>query len=65
VDVLRRDDIELARRTPPGERARQALEMMRAGFRLKRAALRARYRDESEEQIEARFRLWLERDGAA
>jgi hypothetical protein len=65
VDVLRRDDIELARRTPPGERARQALEMMRTGFRLKRAALRARYRDESEEQIDARFRLWLERDGAA
>jgi hypothetical protein len=65
VDVLRRDEIELARRTPPAERARQALEMMRTGFRLKRAALRARYRDESEEQIEARFRLWLERDGAA
>jgi hypothetical protein len=65
MDVLRRDDIELARRTPAGERARQALEMMRTGFRLKRAALRAHHRDESEEQIDARFRLWLERDGGA
>jgi hypothetical protein len=63
MDPLRRDDIELARRTSPEERGRQALEMMRAGFRLKRAALRTRHPDETEEQIEARFRAWLESDG--
>jgi hypothetical protein len=65
MDVLRRDAIDLARRTAAGERARQALEMMRTGFRLKRAALRVRHRDESEDQIDARFRRWLERDGGA
>jgi hypothetical protein len=63
MDVLRRDDIEIARRTPPEERARQTLEMMRAGYRLKRSALRAQHPTESEEEIEARFRLWLEGDG--
>jgi hypothetical protein len=63
MDVLRRDDIELARGTPAGERARQALEAMRTGFRLKRAALRASHRDECEDQIDERFRRWLERDG--
>jgi Rv0078B-related antitoxin len=59
VDPLRRDDIEQARRATPEERATQALQMMRAGFRLKRSALRARYPDESDDEIDARFRLWL------
>jgi len=62
VDVLEREAIEQARRTRPGERARQALEAMKAGFRLKRAALRARHPAESESQIDARFRQWLEQD---
>jgi hypothetical protein len=61
MDRLRRDDVERARRATPDERGRQALEMMRAGFRLKCAALRTRHPNESEEQIEARFRRWLER----
>jgi hypothetical protein len=60
--VLRRDEIELARRTPPGDRARQALDAMRVGFRLKRAALRVRHPDESEEQIAERFLRWLAGD---
>jgi Rv0078B-related antitoxin len=62
VDVLEREAVEQARRTLPGERARQALDAMKAGFRLKRAALRARHPGESESQIDARFRRWLERD---
>ena len=62
VDALRRDDIEQARRTTPEERAGQALQMMRAGFRLKQAALRARYPRESDEEIDARFRQWLAAD---
>ena len=59
MDRLRRDDIERARRATPAEKARQALEMMRAGIRLKRAGLRARYPDESDQQIEQRVRQWL------
>ena len=59
MDRLRRDDIERARRASPAEKARQALEMMRAGIRLKRAGLRARHPDESDEQIEERVSQWL------
>lgn len=65
MDPLERDTIERTRRTPPGERARQTLELMRTGYRLKRAALRARYPAESEEQIELRFRSWLAGDDRA
>ncbi len=35
----RRDAIDVARRTSPEERARQTLELMQTGYRLKRAAL--------------------------
>jgi hypothetical protein len=62
VDPLRHDDLERARRTPPEERARQAFELMRTGIRLQRAALRARFPDEREDQIEARLRRWLARE---
>ncbi len=59
MDPLRRDDIEQARRATPEEKARQALEMMRAAVRLKRAGLRARHPDESEAEIDRRVREWL------
>jgi hypothetical protein len=59
MDPLRRDDIEQARRATPEEKARQALEMMRAAVRLKRAGLRARHPDESEAEIDRRLREWL------
>ena len=59
MDRLRQDDLEQARRLTPDEKARQALEMMRAAVRLKRSGLRARYPDESEEQIDRRVREWL------
>ena len=62
VDPLRRDDLERARETPPSERARQTLELMRLGFRLQRAALRNRYPLESDAEIEARFLRWLARE---
>jgi hypothetical protein len=62
---LEREDIERARRTPPGERGLQAIALMRTGFRLRRAALRVRYPAESEDEIEARFRRWLEGDDRA
>lgn len=65
VDALERDAIERTRQTPPEERARQTLELMRTGYRLKRAGLRARHPAESEEQIEQRFRRWLAGDDGA
>ena len=40
----------------PEEKARRAMALMRAGVRLKRAGLRARYPGETEEEIERRVR---------
>jgi hypothetical protein len=65
VDPLERDDLEVARRLTPSERGRGLLEVIRTGFRLKLAALRARHPDESEEAIEARFQRWLDREEGA
>jgi len=62
MDELERDDLEVARNTSPEERASQLLAVIRTGFRLKRSALRARYPSESEDEIERRFRDWLESD---
>jgi hypothetical protein len=65
VDALERDDLEDARRTSPEERACQLLALIRTGFGVKRSALRSRYPSEAEEDIEARFRRWLEGDAGA
>jgi hypothetical protein len=62
MDALRRDDIERARTTSLEEKARQTLEMMRTGVRLKRAGLRARFPSATPEEIEAMVQRWLERD---
>jgi hypothetical protein len=62
MDRLRLDDIERARSTPPGEKLSQALEMMAAGIRLKRAALRSRHPRSSDEEIDAMLQRWLESD---
>jgi hypothetical protein len=61
MDALRRDDLERARATSPEERARQAFDAMRTGIRLKRAALRARDPEATQEEIEDRLQRWLER----
>lgn len=62
MDALERDDLEVARRTSAEERAIQLMAVIRAGFRLKRSALRASHPSESEEEIDARFRRWLARE---
>ena len=62
VDPLRLDDLARARATPPGERARQTLEAMRTGIRLKRASLRLLHPSKPPEEIEALLQRWLERD---
>ncbi len=62
MDALRKDDIERAQATPPEEKARQAIDAMRTGIRLKRIALRVRDPQASPEEIEERLQRWLERD---
>ncbi|HEY6463437.1 MAG TPA: hypothetical protein VIY73_24890 [Polyangiaceae bacterium] len=59
-DLLRGDDREGTPRTSSSERARQTLDMMRLGYRLKRAALRARQPQATEAEIDALFQRWLE-----
>jgi hypothetical protein len=63
VDALRHDDIGRARHTPPGERARQALDVMRTGMRLRLIALRQRFPNATEQEIEEMLRRWLARNG--
>jgi hypothetical protein len=59
VDALREDDLERARSTPPGEKLRQALELMQLGIALKRRRLRAAEPGASEEEIDARLLAWM------
>ena len=59
MDPLRAHDIEEARRATPEEKARQALEMMRAAVRLKRAGLRSRNPAASDAEIDRLVREWL------
>ena len=61
MDSLRREAIERARAASPEERARQTFQLIEAGFALKRSALRARFPDANEEEIERLFREWLGR----
>lgn len=62
VDRLRREEIEEARNTPPEEKARQALDLMRAGIELKLAGLRARHPEATDQEIEALLEAWLGRE---
>lgn len=59
VDALARDDLETARALTPEQKLRQALELMAAGFRLQRAALRQRHPDATPQEIEHLFEQWL------
>ena len=63
MDRLRQDDVERARRTPIEERARQTLAMMATGIRLQRVALRRRFPEAADDEIERRLRAWLARNG--
>jgi len=62
VDAIRDDDVDRARRTSPGEKVSQALEMMRLGIELKRATFTRLHPGSSAEQIEAMVQAWLEAD---
>ena len=63
MDPLRKDDLERARRTPVQERARQLFELIATGIRLQRVALRRRFPEATEDEIERRLRAWLARSG--
>jgi hypothetical protein len=62
MDALEQNDIEVSRRTPPAEKLAQALELMAAGIRLKRAALRTAHPNASEAEIDAAMERWLTAD---
>lgn len=59
VDPLRAHDLDVARLTPPSEKARQALEAMRFGIELKWVSLRTRFPDATEDEIDQMLRAWL------
>ena len=59
MDALRKDDIERARSTPPGEKAHQALELMAMGIAMQRQKLRVRDPNASEAEIDARLQAWM------
>jgi hypothetical protein len=63
MDPLLASDRELAERTSPAEKLAQALEMMKAGIRLKRSALRHQFPASSETEIEDMLMAWLAKDG--
>jgi len=61
MDPLRFEAVERARRATPEERARQTIDLIEAGFELKRAALRPRNPAATDAEIEVLFREWLGR----
>jgi hypothetical protein len=63
MDALREHDVESSRRTEPAEKLAQALELMTAGIRLKRLALRTASPDADEEALDRAVERWLFSDG--
>ena len=55
MDALRKDDLERARNTAPGEKLRQALELMQLGIDLRRRRLRAADPTACDQEIDARL----------
>ena len=63
MQPLEAHDREQALRLSPAEKLLQALEVMRAGIRLKRSALRQRFPDADAADIERRLTEWLRSEG--
>ena len=53
---------EDARSKSPSEKLREAIDLARTGFELKRVQLRVRYPRASEDELAAHFARWLESD---
>ena len=63
MDAMLASDRELAAQGSPAEKLAQALEMMRAGIRLKRSSLRHQFPAASETEVENMLMAWLAQDG--
>jgi hypothetical protein len=63
MDALREHDVEFGRLVDPAEKLAQALELMTAGFRLKRVALRTASPEAAEQDIDRALEQWLFSDG--
>lgn len=63
MDALLAHDREHASQLAPAEKLRQALDMMRAGIRLKRSSLRRQFPDADDAEIDSRLAEWLSADG--
>lgn len=59
MDALRKDDLDRARSATPGEKLRQALELMKLGIELQRRRLRAAEPAASDPEIDARLLAWM------
>jgi Rv0078B-related antitoxin len=59
MDALKAESVREHLEGCASDRLVQALEVMRDGFVLKRANLRRRYPDETEDQIDARLAAWM------
>lgn len=59
MDALRSHDLELARSTPPGEKAVQALDTMALGLRLKREALERAHPGAAVGEIDRLMLEWM------
>jgi len=63
MDALQANDREQALQINPAEKLMQALEMMRAGIRLKRSTLHRQFPEADEAEIDNRLAEWLRSDG--
>ena len=62
-DPLRENDVEVSRAQAPAQKLAQALDMMEAGLRLKRAALAHSHQQASAQQLDELMKRWLCSDG--
>jgi hypothetical protein len=63
MDALQVHDREQALRLSPAEKLVQALEVMRAGIRLKRSTLHRQFPEADEAELDRRLAEWLRADG--
>jgi hypothetical protein len=63
MDALLAHDREHAHQLGPAEKLQQALDVMRAGIRLKRSTLRRQFSEADEKEVDQRLAEWLRGDG--
>jgi hypothetical protein len=63
MDALLAHDREHARQLDPAEKLKRALDVMRAGIRLRRSTLRRQFPNAAETEVDRRLVEWLRGDG--